>query len=46
MGTLAMLLRALGAKKIIGVCIAVAYRDEYRPFLKTDRFKPKRMQIY
>lgn len=32
MGACAMLLRGLGAKKIIGASIAIAFKDEYTPF--------------
>ena len=38
MGACAMLLRALGAKKIIGAVVSIAYKDEYIPFNKDDRF--------
>ena len=40
MGVCAMLLRALGAKQIIGAVISIAYKDEYIPFSKEDRFLP------
>ena len=38
MGACAMLLHALGAKKIIGAVISIAYKDRYVPFDKEDRF--------
>ena len=40
MGTVAMLLRALGAKKIVGAAISVAYKDVYTPLNTDDRFLP------
>ncbi len=40
MGSCAMLIRALGTKKIIGATIAVAYKDPYTPFDISDRFSP------
>ncbi len=42
MGRCAMLLHALGAKKIIGAVISVAYKDRYTPFDKEDRFIKKK----
>ncbi len=39
MGACAMLLRGLGAKKIIGASISIAYKDKYIKFEKTDRYK-------
>ncbi len=33
MGASAMLIRALGAKEVVGACLAISYRDEYKPFL-------------
>jgi competence protein ComFC len=38
MGTCATLLKALGAKKIIGAVISIAYKDRYTPFSNDDRF--------
>ena len=38
MGTCAALLRALGAKKIIGAVVSIAYKDRYTPFETEDRF--------
>ena len=32
MGNSAMLLHGLGAKRIVGVCLSIAYRDKYTPF--------------
>lgn len=32
MGASAMLIKALGAKEVVGVCLAITYRDDYRPF--------------
>ena len=40
MGSAAMLLRSLKAKKIIGAVISVAYKDDYIPLNKDDRFLP------
>ena len=40
MGSSAMLLRALKAKRIIGAVISVAYKDDYIPLNKDDRFLP------
>ena len=34
MGSAAFVLRGLGAKEIVGVCFAIAYRDPYVPFEK------------
>ncbi len=34
MGSAAMQLRGLGAKEIVGVCFAIAYKDPYVPFEK------------
>lgn len=36
MGASAMLIRAIGAKEVIGVCMAITYKDEYTPFLHSD----------
>ena len=32
MGACATLIKGLGAKEIVGACMAVAYRDPYTPF--------------
>ncbi len=32
MGASAMLIRALGAKEVVGACLAIAYRDDYHSF--------------
>ncbi len=40
MGAMAMLLRGLGTKSIIGASISIAYKDMYKKFQKGDRFKP------
>lgn len=32
MGNCAMLLRGLGAKEVVGVCVSVAFKDKYTPF--------------
>lgn len=37
-GTCATLLKGLGARSIIAVSFAVAYKDNYTPFLTEDRF--------
>ena len=34
MGNSAMLLHGLGVKRIVGVCLSIAYRDKYKPFAK------------
>lgn len=36
MGSCAMLIKGLGAKEIIGACIAIAFKDKYTPFAKTE----------
>ena len=36
MGASAMLIKGLGAKEIVGACIAIAFRDKYKPFEKSD----------
>ena len=41
MGRAATLIKGLGAKKIIGASIAIAYKDNYVRFDVSDRFKPK-----
>lgn len=41
MGAVAMLARALGAKKIVGAAISVAYKDKYQKFDTNDRFREK-----
>ena len=38
MGACATLIRALGAKKIIGATISIAYKDMYIPHNRNDRF--------
>ena len=38
LGSCAMLVHALGAKKIIGAVVSVAYKDSYTPFNMDDRF--------
>jgi ComF family protein len=35
MGASAMLIRALGAKEVVGASLAIAFRDVYRPFEET-----------
>ena len=40
MGHAATLIKGLGAKKIIGASIAIAYKDSYIRFDDSDRFKP------
>ena len=35
MGASAMFIRALGAKEVIGACLAITYKDEYTPFLQS-----------
>ena len=40
MGSAAMLIKGLGAKKIIGASIGIAYKDNYVRFDVSDRFKP------
>lgn len=42
MGACAMLLRAIGAKKIIGATISIAYKDRYTPLDIEDRFRRKK----
>ena len=42
MGACAMLLRGLGAKKIIGATISIAYKDMYIPLNTDDRFLTKK----
>lgn len=34
MGNSAMLIKGLGAKEVVGVCLSVAYKDRYVPFKK------------
>ncbi len=36
LGGCAMLLRGLGAKRIVGVCLGIAYRDKYTPHESSD----------
>lgn len=38
MGECADLLRTLGAKRIIGACISVAYQDPYTPHISSDEY--------
>ena len=38
MGACAVLLHSLGAKKIVGAALAIAYKDSYVPFDTDDRF--------
>ena len=40
MGHAATLIKGLGAKKIIGASVAIAYKDSYVRFDDSDRFKP------
>ncbi len=40
MSACAMLVRALGTKKIIGAAVSIAYKDSYVPFNTDDRFHP------
>ncbi len=42
MGACAMLLKALGAKRIIGAAISIAYKDRYVPLDVEDRFIRKK----
>lgn len=42
MGACAMLIRGLGAKRIMGAAISVAYKDTYIPFDTDDRFLAKK----
>ena len=42
MGACARLLHSLGAKKIIGAVISIAYKDAYIPFDTEDRFTKKK----
>lgn len=41
MAAVAMLSKALGAKKIVGAAISIAYKDKYQKFDTNDRFKEK-----
>ena len=36
MGACAMLIKGLGAKEIVGASLAIAFKDKYIPFAKTD----------
>jgi len=36
MGACAMLIRGLGAKEIAGACMAIAFKDKYTPFEKSE----------
>jgi len=36
MGACAMLIKGLGAKEVVGSCIAIAFKDKYKPFEKSD----------
>ena len=42
MGACAMLLKSIGAKKIIGAALAIAYKDPYIKFETEDRFARKK----
>ena len=35
MGHSALLIRGLGAKEVIGACMAIAYKDKYKPFVNS-----------
>ncbi len=41
MGKSAALIKALGAKEIVGVCLSIAYRDKYIPFAKPEFYAKK-----
>ena len=41
MGAVATLFKGLGAKKIIGATVSIAYKDPYKPFSTDDRFFTK-----
>ena len=36
MGASAMLIKGLGAKSVYGACMAIAFKDKYKPFQKAD----------
>ncbi len=36
MGACAMLIKGLGAKQVLGACMAVAFKDKYTPFAKSE----------
>ena len=36
MGACALLIKGLGAKEVAGACIAIAFKDKYTPFAKSD----------
>lgn len=38
MGQAGILIKSLGAKQIVGIAVAIAYKDKYIPFDVTDRF--------
>ena len=38
MGNSATLIKGLGAKEIVGVCVSIAYKDKYVPFEKSSPF--------
>ena len=42
MGACAMLLKSMGAKRIIGASLAIAYKDPYIKFEQDDRYKRKK----
>ena len=37
MGNSAMLIKGLGAKEIVGVCLAISFNDKYKPFASVNR---------
>ena len=36
MGSAAMLIRGVGAKEVVGVCMAITYKDKYKPMVRID----------
>lgn len=36
MGASAMLIKGLGAKEVLGACVAIAFKDKYKPFEKSE----------
>ncbi len=38
MAACAMLVKGLGARRIVGVCVGIAFKDKYIPFDDSDRF--------
>ena len=36
MGAAAMMIRAMGAKEVVGACLAITFNDKYTPFIKTE----------